>query len=328
MQRKRGFMPPALFARIIDEISSSKMAPTVLFNLMGEPLLHPHIFDLLNVAAQKIPRQILITNGSLFDELNTIRCFETGITDLDISYYSHKSDLFKLRNARNLSFEQYRSKIENIVKVKFLRGYKTHLRIYYPNIELLSFGRGSHNQHLASLALINDYVHEWTTFLEKLGVNTNVCPNIKAVKEKDIKKGFSIFLRNDFELVIKPFHNWLNAGCNVRKARFGKCRTVLFREQLGIQWNGDVVLCCADHEGGTKFGNVRNKSLAEVLAGKEYQRIIESFSKGIIPINKCKTCFGDIDFKALQRRQIGLLLANFKLTRPIVDKLQKEKGSK
>jgi len=55
-------MPPELFARIIDEISSSKMAPTVLFNLMGEPLLHPHIFDLLKVAAQKIPRQILITN--------------------------------------------------------------------------------------------------------------------------------------------------------------------------------------------------------------------------------------------------------------------------
>ena len=34
---------------------------------------------------------------------------------------------------------------------------------------------------------------------------------------------------------------------------------------FGVLWNGDVTLCCLDHDGTLEAGNVRNNSIEEVL---------------------------------------------------------------
>jgi len=65
MKRKQGFMDVKLFKRLIDEISKSKKVEKVLFCVMGEPLLHPHIMDMISYTTKKISRQILITNSSM-----------------------------------------------------------------------------------------------------------------------------------------------------------------------------------------------------------------------------------------------------------------------
>jgi len=320
MRRERGFMPFNMFTRIVDEISTYKMASKILFHVMGEPLLHPQIFDLLKYAAQKIPRQILVTNGSLFNESNIIKCFETGITNLDISYLTPTTSTFALRNAKSLLFEHYRGVVENVVRTKFLNHYKTHLRLYYPNVYLLAYQLGVSNQPpFLPSSLFSDYVHRWVIFLKNLGVNTNINLNFESIKARDIRKGFSIFLTPDFELSIKPFHYWLNTFVSVHKASIGKCSLVLFRKQLGILWNGDVVLCCGDYEGDTRFGNVRASSLREVLGGENYHKIFSSFSRGVVPRDKCKICLGASDLKTLITKEIGTYIVNFRFVKHVVD---------
>jgi len=45
MERGRGFMDFDLLRRILDEVEHKGIASTVLFHLMGEPLLYPQLVD-------------------------------------------------------------------------------------------------------------------------------------------------------------------------------------------------------------------------------------------------------------------------------------------
>jgi MoaA/NifB/PqqE/SkfB family radical SAM enzyme len=55
---------------------------------------------------------------------------------------------------------------------------------------------------------------------------------------------------------------------------------------LTIQWNGDMVICCRDYDGVTKMGNVNNTTIAEVWNSEEYATLRKTFKQS----NFCKEC--------------------------------------
>jgi hypothetical protein len=115
----------------------------------------------------------------------------------------------------------------------------------------------------------------------------------------------TVFVTDDFEIVFKRFHNWHNTRACVRTTPIGKCSLVLNHEQLGILWNGDVVLCCGDYDGTTTFGNIASQSLPELLNSEAYGNLIKSFSKGITPFTTCKACLGSPSIVSLMWQSIG-----------------------
>ena len=42
---------------------------------------------------------------------------------------------------------------------------------------------------------------------------------------------------------------------------------------FGVLWNGDVTLCCLDHDGTLEAGNVRNNSIEEVLKNSSSRKL-------------------------------------------------------
>ena len=56
-------------------------------------------------------------------------------------------------------------------------------------------------------------------------------------------------------------------------------------------WNGDVTVCCADHDARLKVGNILEESIEDIWNGERYQRIRELHLKGEydkLPL--CKQC--------------------------------------
>ena len=51
MTRPHTFMEPELFKKVVDEVSSYDVRTWLHF--MGEPLMHPHIFELIAYASSK-----------------------------------------------------------------------------------------------------------------------------------------------------------------------------------------------------------------------------------------------------------------------------------
>jgi sulfatase maturation enzyme AslB (radical SAM superfamily) len=308
MHRPRGVMSSATFTRLVDEIVTHRLSDTIFFHLMGEPLLHPEIMALLRYAVERTKQQHLVTNGSLFTAATIKECYETQLTHLSISYFTPNPRLFELRHANNMSFPQYHQTIQEIVQCKFDHHFDTHLRLFYPNINLQSFNWEGKPFEFQNKEVITEIVHEWADFVAELGIHPRRIRH-DAIRNWNRKRRFSVFVTDDFEIVIKPFHNWHNSHQAVKKAPIGKCSLVLNHEQLGILWNGDVVLCCGDYNGETKYGNIHTQTLTEVLNSEEYHTIITQFSKGKIPFDTCQQCLGAPSLSSVMWNAMGTYYA-------------------
>ena len=59
---------------------------------------------------------------------------------------------------------------------------------------------------------------------------------------------------------------------------------------VGVLWNGDVTLCCLDHDGELKVGNIRNSSMEAVIQSDAAQKLRASML-GDYPLPSiCQTC--------------------------------------
>src|SRR5512135_2418006 len=65
MTRERGVMEEDLARSALDQIADLDIAEKVTFHVMGEPLLHPHFFEILDYAASRNLAVGLTTNGAL-----------------------------------------------------------------------------------------------------------------------------------------------------------------------------------------------------------------------------------------------------------------------
>ncbi len=60
---------------------------------------------------------------------------------------------------------------------------------------------------------------------------------------------------------------------------------------LQVLWNLDVVPCCFDFDGTIVLGNLRNESVADILAGDRYQALIRALeSKIYTELTVCASC--------------------------------------
>lgn len=83
LKRKRGFMDVSLYKKIVDE--SRNYTDCIYLNFMGEPTLHPQIYDMIKYSASAGIKTILNTNASMMDKKMSKKLIESGLDAIKIS---------------------------------------------------------------------------------------------------------------------------------------------------------------------------------------------------------------------------------------------------
>ena len=61
-------------------------------------------------------------------------------------------------------------------------------------------------------------------------------------------------------------------------------------KDIGVLWNGDVTLCCLDHDGELSVGNINNSSIEEIIQNDSAKKLRASML-GRYPLpSVCQTC--------------------------------------
>ena len=61
-------------------------------------------------------------------------------------------------------------------------------------------------------------------------------------------------------------------------------------KDVGVLWNGDVTLCCLDHDGELSVGNINKSSIEEIIQNDAAQKLRASMlGRRSLP-SVCKTC--------------------------------------
>jgi MoaA/NifB/PqqE/SkfB family radical SAM enzyme len=321
--RPRGNMDRAMMRRVLEEIAAEELSPVVCFHLMGEPLLHPHLLEGVQLAGELGLEAHLTTNGWLLTDemMNSLLDAETHT--IIVSVQTPDPASFELRQAK-VSFDEYRERVTSALARALDREHRSEVVLSLLVTPFQRFLLPSRQ-----MSIINSRADLVRRSMEWLESTVRQCSrdDVKAqfhTRRPQLEKRLGklrLLARNQVRITrnlvleTRPLGDWVREGLDESKlkaAHWGCCEGLT--EQVGILWNGDLVYCCVDFDGETVFGNLEESTIREAFRKKEVRQAIHDFRSFRIRHPRCRKCLGDPSLARSLGRQFGSIFY-FKLFR-------------
>lgn len=222
-------------------------------HLMGEPLVHPELGDILERTGVLGFRVMITTNGTLLAERGGLLCSSPAVEKVSISLHSFEGN-------GGADLEGYLKQCARFAKEAAAAGKRCALRLW--NLDGDVPGANRQNGAILS-ALEAAFPPPWRVGRR----GTTLAPNI--------------FLEwgERFE--------WPDLSAP-EEDRPSFCYGL--RDQVGVLWDGTVVPCCLDHEGDVPLGNLYCQNLEEILDSPRARAIYDGFSRKKAREELCRRC--------------------------------------
>lgn len=243
-------MPPEEF-----RILARRLRPYTGFlylHVMGEPLLHPQLGELLEIGAAEGFRICLTTNGTLLEQRHDLLLSAPALHKLSVSLHSMEGN-----NAGAL--DGYLTGVWESVQALSRAGIICALRLW--NIG----GQETRNGEI--LAFLGD----------RLGTHPLDLPQLRC---GSWKLGQRLYLEQAEKF------DWPELEGPERTAGF----CLGLRDQVAVLVDGTVTPCCLDHEGDIPLGNLLAEELDGILASPRARAICDGFSQRRPSEALCRRC--------------------------------------
>ena len=253
-RRPGGFLRPEDFRTL-----AGRLRPHTRYlylHLMGEPLLHPQLEQVLAVG-EELDFQIMITtNGTLLPQRSDLLCRSTAVGRVSISLHSFEG------NGDAGDMGAYLDGCFAFTRRAAEAGKRCALRLW--NLDgAQAAGANARNEEI----------------LERLA----------RVFPRPWKEGWQgVTLAPNVFLEWGERFEWPDLEAGEQHTGRAFCRGL--RDQVGVLWDGTVVPCCLDHEGDIPLGNLYRQSLGEILSSPRARAIYEGFSQGRAVEELCRKC--------------------------------------
>ncbi len=247
-KRKKEFMTPENFRTAALRLRS--FADYLYFHLMGEPLLHPQLKCLFDIANELEYKVIITTNGTLLKERGDILLSSPALHKVSISLHCYEA------NKMGISIDEYLQSCFDFCETASQKGIIAVMRLW--NIG----GKDSLNQTVIS-EMKEFFGTEW----------------------KEIYSGYKITEKVFLEWGEK--FDWPDENgeyISEEHSCYG------LRDQVGVLCDGTVVPCCLDADGAIPLGNIFETTLEEILSSKRGADLKRSFEAKRVCEELCKKC--------------------------------------
>lgn len=227
-------------------------------HVMGEPLFHPQLAEILSISHELDLQINLTTNGTLLERQRGILLNAPALRRVNISLHSFEANECG-------DFDAYLRACAAFGREAAARGKLVSYRLWNLDGEAT---RGLHSKNDAILAALRE------TFPAPWRKNT-----------------WGWRLDETVYINCGEKFDWPSMDAPERGER-GRCRALT--GQLAVLCDGTVVPCCLDSEGQMALGNLFTQELGEILAAPQARQIIDGFQKGVRAHPLCRRC-GYID---------------------------------
>lgn len=240
-QRPPAFITPAEFAETLQKIAG--WTEHITLHLLGEPLLHPELPQLLSHCQQQRLQVNLSTNATLLASNRRVLLSSPALRQINFSLHSYEA------TGRDAEFDAYFDEILDFIE-EARRSSPLFLSLRLWN---LSKNPGSDK---------NSQIRQRLESCFGLPLPSTLTPG------QGIKLAPRVFLSQEVAF------SWPHAPAP-DLGEHGTCRAL--RDHIGILVDGTVVPCCLDAEGDIPLGNIRTSSLAEILASSRATNMRQGF---------------------------------------------------
>ncbi|MBB3114561.1 radical SAM protein with 4Fe4S-binding SPASM domain [Paenibacillus phyllosphaerae] len=258
-ERAKSFIKVDDFARRLDEIKP--FTDYIYLHVKGEPLLHPKIDELLDIAHDKGFKVNITTNGTLIKKNRDKLLGKPALRQMNFSLHSfdgHEGSTDREGYLREiLAF--VREAEENNVIFSFRLWNLTQ-----DNMTNLQRKRNRETLEVIEREFDLDF------FIEE-----------KVTPGSGVRIANRVYLNQDYEF------QWPSMTAPEDEGK-GFCHGL--RTQAAILENGTVVPCCLDGEGVINLGNVNETSFADIVGGERATNLVEGFSRREAVEELCRRC--------------------------------------
>ena len=254
--RTKQFMSVANFEQCLKQIDN--LTNNIYLHVMGEPLLHPMLEEILKTAKQYGKNINLTTNGTLLSK--NVEILKKGyLRKLTISLHSFEA------NKSLASLEQYLSEVVSTVKqITSTTNTIVEFRLWNKDENNLSAKNSLNNKIIDFIAKsFNAQLN-----IDELQNNNTLAPNI--------------FLGFDNKFT------WPEESNKNLATEHKFCYAL--RTHFAILVDGIVVPCCLDNNASMPLGNIFNQNISDILNSEKATRIYQNFSNRIATEPLCKQC--------------------------------------
>lgn len=252
-QRNKSIINVEEFQYITDKIKP--FTQYIYLHVLGEPLLHPQLSEILQIARQQNLFVNITTNGALINKQATL-LKEYPVRQLNISLHDWEENLPASTWDEQLVYIcSFAKEISASTYVNFRLWNRTGSEINHFNKRCLSL-----------MAAYFDLTEE-QLFLQS--------------KENHIRLAEHIFLQNADRF------DWQHE--NAEKSTSHKTCYAL-KDHIAILSDGTIVPCCMDADAHLRLGNIFEDDLSSVLHSPKAQQIKMGFSRKEAVEDFCKSC--------------------------------------
>lgn len=249
-QREKRFLPPEEFRILARRIQP--YTKYLYLHVMGEPLLHPQLGELLQITEELGFRVCLTTNGTLLSRQQELLLSVNNLHKASVSLHSMEGNSVG-------DLEQYLDMVWGFSARAARQGSICALRLW--NIG------GADQRNGEILAYLSG----------RLGAHPLTFPQPRA---GSWKLGERLYLEQAEKF------DWPDLSGPEKKTRF----CLALRDQAAVLCDGTVVPCCLDHEGDIPLGNLLDRELPEILGSPRAKAVYDGFSQGKPSEELCRRC--------------------------------------
>ncbi len=253
-----GYMDFGMYEKII-AWAKTKGVREISFALFGEPLLHPRIFDMFELASRGGFRLRLSTNAIIMsaDFADRILGIPFEVMEMSLDGYSNlEYEKGKMVN----QYDRAKKNIEYLLAQAKVKKVKTKY-----NIHFVDAGNVSQENKI-------NFVSYWKKQLEGLDYETSFYyePHNWAGTRSEVAKNV----------------NWFDKLLS--KLEFKK--PCIYIKGLNIDWNGNCIICTNDPTETAVIGNMNESDLSMIYNGEKRMKYLSAHESGDFRELNCAVC--------------------------------------
>lgn len=249
-ERKGRMMSPEEFRTLAEKLRGR--VTYLYLHVMGEPLLHPQLGELLADAAERGFRVCLTTNGTLLADAAETLLSAPALHKVSVSLHSAEGNGMG-------ELTGYLDSVWSFAVRAAGAGIICALRLW--NIG------GAEARNGEILSFLARRLGAWPL-------------DLPQPRQGSWRLGERLYLEQAEKF------DWPDLDAPETGTRF----CLGLREQAAVLCDGTVVPCCLDHEGDVPLGNLLEQSLEEILAGSRARALVRGFSEGKPAEALCRRC--------------------------------------
>lgn len=311
--RKKEYMEFSLLKKAVDEIAEEKISDWIAFHVLGEPLLYPRFLDAVSYVKSKGLKLTVTTNGALLTREIVRSLVKLQVDKLSISLES-ANERDHLSRGSKIEFRDYYSRIlDGLRVIKHTPGNtKVMLSMMNPSSKKYfnvdknkGMGPAQGGFKMKLLSVIRD-------IYKSIGRDIPGEKILRSLAKINCNRPKEVILDEQIRIYIQMFMDWGNSFTtkSVVPSKIGYCGYAL--NNVGVLSNGNVTICCADYDGATCLGNLKNRSLTSLLLSEKAEEVREGFQHFRVTHPYCRRCLGSSSkVKAFMKGLLSIYL--FKL---------------